>query len=858
MRKILLVLVSLSFALKAAAIDIVLSDEDLRFSSSDMSESFTVTLADDPTKLAGKSGNIKAKLKYNKKLFDSNLTGPILIPYTDGVVGKSDPVTLRLKDGDSIDNSQASKFSVVVPKGLKKRLEIDSYSNDLNIDAGSVTISGRVRIPTGSSSSFKSRKARVLNPLNTDPSADVEVEVVEIAADGTETPTGIVAVTDSEGNFEIELPPEAPPSVEYAIVAHNQDDPSQNLHAPAVQTEDLVIDPVSEFIHDQLIEGFQQAEDPIVRDNLSSTEMKDIVEQFEEFNPGIEETIEETEEKLADLFAPVIDNMLGVANDEEVEIPDQIPDEQADDDSQEPNDPLTDEDFEFDTTPTELGLAAGELAGDYFVVFYDGALEGSTSANPFGNESRVSAELEIGLARLSRPTEAGVLTVSPQPVLFSEAELLKFDQDGGFGQEGEENQNPDENSGGDDFGQGPDEGFDDQQDGPQGGPSCFAVEAFSETPKNNFSEEGFLATVDTNDVITVVVPATEDNDRFTDDFTGETYSFTFRDKDEVFQFYPVSGGFSVANNVGGGEQFNDATGEKIAEDTILGYQVIIKQSDETLEGLYGIVGVGTDLSGQGRIGVMSLKGTLDISASGAVVYSFDADTELERELSDSSSATCSEDYTVSVSTGSDEFTGPETGTAQFNSKNGRFTIDVIGEEEEEGQMVFEGYGAQDGSIAAFVVATNRNDQGGVARHPNQIDSASRELSFAVRLPESTPSLSGSYKIFSYSTSLSSSGGITLSSHKTGTITFSGTSFSIANTLENQAIKSGPSNSITTTTASSDFEGASGTATIGSTGEISFSAGGHSFQGYVQDEGNAIVVYATDNSNTMGLFLFVKQ
>ena len=928
MRKIALVLVMLGFALQATAIDIVLSDEDLRFSESDSAESFSVTLSDDPTKLAVKDGNIKAKLKFNKKLFESSQKGAILIPYTDGVVGYSDPITLSLKNSDDIEVASTSNFSIVVPKGIKKRLKVDNYKDSLSIDAGAVTISGRVQLPSGSSSSFKTRRARLLNPLNTSPEADVEITVVEVAADGTETETGFETTTDADGGFVAELPLDAQPGAEYAIVAHNQDNPEDSLRAPAVQPDEdepAVVDVVSNFIQEQIEEGFQNEE--ISQENLDSTEVIDIIESFTEFNPGREETVAESKASLDALFPPVIDNMLGVADDPVVEVPDQLPEEDDDEPEPEPEpdepdegnsdddggddqpdqpeeddsnddggddqpdqpeeddsnddqpeqpeeeeeqaDPLEDEDFEFETTPTELGLAAEEIAGDYFVVFYEGALGASNSLSPFGEEHRVSAELELGLARLSRPSEAGVLTVTPKPVLFSEASLFSNSNEGGgsisdgdeFGEgpgEGEFGEGPEDGE----FGEGPEDGDHGGPDdgfgqGPQDGSNCYSLEAFSGTPELRDGEAGgFLATVDTNDVMSVVVPASEET--HTHHGPNGSISTTIRDKDEVFQFYPVSGGFSIANNTGGGEEFNADTNVKISEDTIIGYQIAIKQSDETLEGLYGLVGVGTDLSGQGRIGVMNIKGTLDIAAGGTVVYSFDAGTELQREYTNDAIASCDDSFDVSVSTGADEFSQPETGTAQFTTRNGRMTIDLAHEEEEEGQMVFEGYASQDTSIAAFVIATDRNDQGGVARRPNQIDSASRELSFAVKLPSSTPSPSGTYKIFSYSTSLGTDGSIVLSSHKTGNITFTGTSFSIAGTLENQALKAGGSSAHSATTASSDFEGASGTATISETGEISFTAGGHSFSGYVQDGGNAIVTFAHDSSNTMGLFLFVKQ
>ena len=887
MRKLALVLVMVAFGLQVSAIDIVPSDDDLRFSESSPTQTFTVTLSDDPAKLAGKSGNIKAKLQFNKKLYESSLTGPVLIPYEDGVMQNSSPITLSLKNTDNIVNASESTFAISVSNGLKKKLGINLYKDALSVDADAVTLSGRVIIPSGSTNNFSTRrrtpqnmgKARQITPLNTDLGAGVEVEIVEIATDGTQTPTGITAVADEDGNFEIAMPEDATPSVEYAV--HVQADTGEDLIAFATESEDIVVNPVSTFIYDQFVEGVQDSDAPLIQEQITPTEMNDIVEQFEEFNPGIEETIEETQAKLEDLFEPVIDNMLGVANDADVELPSQLPDEDSIDDDEVPDedqppedeqDPLSDDDFVFETTPTDLGLAAEEIAGDYFVVFYEGALGGSTENNPFGDESRVSAELEIGLARLSRPSEAGVLTVTPQPVLFSEASLLAHSDDqGGSVQEDDQDQPQGDQGPGDDFGDGgqdgPNDDFgdggqdgpnDDFGQGPQDGSNCFTLEAYSGTPEGDFGEAGFLATVDTSNVVSVVVPAFEESHSFTDDFSGITYNTTFRDKDEVFQFYPVSGGFSVANNIGGGEEFNADTGLKISEDTIVGFQVIIKQSDEVLEGLYGIVGVGTDLGGPGRIGVMSLKGTLDIAAGGSVVYSFDASTQLEREYLESSIASCGDEYTVSVSTDGDEFSEAETGSAQFTSRNGRFTIDVADEDNEEGQMVFEGYAAQDASIAAFVIATDRNDQGGPARRSNQIDSASRELSFAVKLPSSTPSLSGTYKIFSYSTSLGTTGEVVLSSHKAGSIVFSGTSFSISGTVENQAIKAASSNAVSQAVASSDFEGTSGTATISASGEISFAAGGHSFSGYVQDGANAIVAYATDNTDSLGLFLFVKQ
>ena len=71
----------------AAAIDIVPSSENIRLNSTQDSTSFTLTLNDNIDKLSKKSGNLKVKLKYDKKLFTLSPVA-ISIPYVNGVFGE--------------------------------------------------------------------------------------------------------------------------------------------------------------------------------------------------------------------------------------------------------------------------------------------------------------------------------------------------------------------------------------------------------------------------------------------------------------------------------------------------------------------------------------------------------------------------------------------------------------------------------------------------------------------------------------------------------------------------------------------------------------------------------------------------
>ena len=85
-----------------------------------LNQTFTITTDENPSEIDGKSGVLKVKLKFPKKIFSSDAPKVIELPYTDGVVESSEAITLTLKDPDKFTKDKNVRFRIKGNKQLKK------------------------------------------------------------------------------------------------------------------------------------------------------------------------------------------------------------------------------------------------------------------------------------------------------------------------------------------------------------------------------------------------------------------------------------------------------------------------------------------------------------------------------------------------------------------------------------------------------------------------------------------------------------------------------------------------------------------------------------------------------------------
>ncbi len=773
------------FGLRAfASIPIIPSNTDLRFTNADRSEVVTFTLEDNPGALAGKTGVIRAQIKFNKKIFSVSPAN-IQIPYTNGVVGNSQPVTFTLKKSSSIDRDVS--FSVRVANKTARQLDLTNYSDTVSIDVGGIDISGTISIPEDDEENyqFRIRSPRHARATRTSSFQGPSVKLYEVNADGSLGELISTTTVDGNQHFDFDLPEGATLGAHYAAVLQGSGGPDLTVF---VDGEDIKIDPVNTFIFSEIAEKVGQTigNEEIDLDHFQANELQAIQEQFEEFNPNIEATVDETIGNLETSFTDVMTNMIGVANDEDGIA---VVDGQV----------VTQSDSEF-------GEVAGGVAGDYYAAFFTARLSGTSDENVYYSSHHFINGIQLGWARLSRPTPAGVVNIKPRPVLSSEAALITG----------------------------------------SGGEACYELEAATDRFNPTKMKDGnpnLFVTIDPQNIMTVIQPARENS------FTNMGTTFVAKDKDEVMKFYPVGEGLFFGAMAGGNETRLASNNTLMTNDLSIGFASIVKQSDfsiSQMDGNYGLVGAGADYNADGRIAMRGLDGIVTVE-DGSATANFH-DVEVVREYSGES---CSNAVTISSNEQESD------GEATLSISNRKILISTG----EEGASVFEGYPRPDGGVIVFVNSADRGQSGQRvdeegSRVKAEVDNANREFNIAVRLPSEAPNLNGkSYKLLSYDVSFANDGGISISNHKAGSLEFTGGNLSFVDQTLNTISRTSDSSEVASSIVPAS--NSSATPTIADNGFITFTVDGKVFRGYISSDSALIVLNAVTN-NSLGMYIAVLQ
>lgn len=820
------------------AIDLVPSSLNLRFSNSSPSQSFTVSLSDDISSLAGKSGTLKFKLKYNKKLFSASST-TVAIPYEDGELQASAPITFTLLNPDAITKSTTSPYSILVSSSVKKKLSINTYRGDLNIDAGALRLSGQVKLPNGQSS-IQSNLARVKNKSlvsrilakkfsyrarpnsflsarkiskNEETTDDVNIEqpvsLYEVDSEGNPVGEPIVTgMTDAKGEFDLEVPPEYGSEIfgtDYALFVEPD---SQSPLKSFIQPGENTLNPANDAVFDTVNDLDQEGQ--IDKEHVSSTEFAFMSDIFEKFNPANQATIDDSDEYLKETFGTVLENISLVADDD-------------------------------DSTgeQTEIGLIANDLDGDYYVTFFDAGLSGTD-----GSPTQISSQISLGVGRIGKPNEIGVLPITPVPGFSTRAslnDLSGVDMGGDMPPDDSGNLPPGGQLPPD--GELPDDLPDDIPDDvmpPPGPMGCFELQAETRFPSPEEMEEfkkeiNIYFTANPDGSITAVEAAQEH------EFKDMLGTVVFRSRDTVYQFKPFGEGMFLSTSLKGGQAFLKDTLEILTEEFTLGFASFIKQSEigfEDLAGNFGLVGVGYNLSSSGGTAVNMPSGTFSIDTSGLITVAI-GDSVLEKQAINSGTGSCGTEY--SISSKSDPV---KDSTAQLEIEGGKLKFDFA---DNPGQL-FEGYARSDGQLLVFVQNIDMQAQGDVinpyagSNKRKTIGHSNKSYMIAVKTGSTAPVMTGkSFRILSYAIGLNAEGGTSYLSSDIGTISFTATNVSLSGITQTQVLKATADSSDLPQLNSIEGPSGSGTYTVSDQGAISLTIGTKTYSGYVSADGTTLVL-----------------
>ena len=393
-RKLLAMLMPLAFILNTltvSAATYVTEPADIRFSTASPSQTFTITTDENPSEIDGKSGSLKVKLKFPKKLFSSDAPKVIELPYTDGVVDVSEPITLTLKKPDKFKKDKNVKLRIRGNKQLKKNFRFSDAVVEAAIEVGATDVSGQVTVPGSSSSSLRRFSTINRGVLAT----NVTVELIRVDENGNQVGDVIArTTTNANGEYNIEMPEGlvfGPDLVLRVVVDGNE------MRA-FLADDEVNIDPYSEYIYRECQENTDSLS------NLTADEINALTTLIQQFAVDIQDSLDISIANFEEIIGDFIINMIIAAND--------VDDEDFDD---EDNDDEEDEN-EFD---------AKSFGDKYFVAFFDTGLSGPKTQH---SDASTRATMELARAKFSKPNAVGSMKVKGFPVLIAEAELHKLEE----------------------------------------------------------------------------------------------------------------------------------------------------------------------------------------------------------------------------------------------------------------------------------------------------------------------------------------------------------------------------------------------------------------------------------------------
>lgn len=850
MRKIVLVLIAYLFmAMPAFTADVVPSNTDIRLDSSTTSRTVQFSLDEEISKLDGKEGFLKAKIKLSKKakklLELSSPKGQVFIPYTiDGNVQDSLAVEIALKDPDAvITQAEDLNYRVIFNKKLRKKFGLNNYQGNINIDVidsesedAGISVHGLVSLPDISGARTRKRaklnsKSRII-PFEEGSSEaqGATVEVYPVNEDGSIDKSGepvAQAVVDASGEFDIKLPaPEGDviyqPGPGFVVEVAGLEDGNSMMHS-FIDEEEMVVDPRSDFVFQEITEGF--AADTLEQANLAATEIKEFHEKVDQTSQNDELTIDATIEKLNENLGPLVENVLPAINDEEVEpaafdyTDFNIKDFNPDDDI-----------FLSDKVIPEEILNARNIAGDYNVAFYYGII---------GAELQ-SVVAQYGSATLSKPSETGFIDAIPSFKLRSEASFTNQANFGGVPPSEEAEGEPP-------LGDGVEPPLGDGGDVDP----CYQLIAVTDKPRSGSSGpkeddgsgsggSGLFFTTDALNVISVIESESSEPTS-----PGEVFKFT----STVTDFHPVGTGMYLGTNIKTGGAF-DATDDSylFGLEHNSGFAIMIKKSDITVDDLdtrYGFVGFSSLYKTGGDLSLITKYGYMDRSGSDAS-YSFT--NKILNRAAPVDKDVCS-DMVISSSIATEEGEG----TLEFDSE-GTLTISDGSLKKANQRNFFEGYVRPDAGILTFLSYEDKAEGGtfilpsASTREFLDVVEGSRTIHFGVKLADSIPDLTGtSFEMHSYAVTLDGAGNVIIETPVSGSrnpISFSGATVTIGSGTDH--VTSGDSSAIPSKTQAASSINGTGTAILGADGSMAFTVAGRVYQGFVSADKSALILVSSSD------------
>jgi hypothetical protein len=822
MRKIISAFLVSSFALSANAVSVVPSLNEINLSSDASSVTVKYSLSDTISKLHGKEGFLKAKLKLSNKLFTTDLPKKtIYIPYsTDGISANSLPFSVSLKEGEEIATGTYD-YKVVFPKKAKKKFGLTDFTGEINVTSSETqnlikgfarTINSSVTSSSIASFSSEGLEGKPVELHTMDSLGNVNPEVI--------SQTTVAA----DGSYELPLPAGENAGINYIVQVKEVDSDGDNL--PDSTLESLVyeknteITPWSDFVADKVKDalGSSQAE----FQNVSNEEIKDLVEDPQKINIVGGDTIEETQDKYNEKLGPFFSSSITNIDDEQaIDSPFNF-DEDFDIKDFNPGDIV------FQGGETGAGAIANDVAGRYFFAGYSNIV----SNNHHGVVS------EIGEAFLAKPSETGIINTILAPNLRSEALLNTTGSS--LITEGDE---------------------------PMPSPSCFQLQIATDRnlARPVFSEDkdlGFAFSIDENKVIIAISPENTSINEVPGPRTIQFTSSSF-----VTDFLPAGEGMFIGTTFKLGSGIDVDTGAPDIQEYQQGYSTLVKNADfnadlDPVKGKsYAIVGISHTMTGTGNEGLRSSYGSIDFAEDINVTVNFNHN-EVRRDVATTEN-TCGP---IAIASSSSNET--VSGVRNYDDRGKLVLLDAdefsVSPRRRFSQL--EGYIRPDAKLITLAAFSDLNIEGTAIRPGSIGDTvfdeaqvSKRDFYFATEILQAFPNITGeSYEMISYRAELDSDGNLTNYMPVSGsrdTLTFSGSTVSISygtqNIIQGKAFGNFPTATTNTPSSSGSVAAISG-AKAGNS--LEFTIDGENYIGYVTEDGKQIIMTSYSTSSVAIHFL----
>ncbi|NQY80662.1 MAG: hypothetical protein HRT47_10140 [Candidatus Caenarcaniphilales bacterium] len=364
------------------------------------------------------------------------------------------------------------------------------------------------------------------------------------------------------------------------------------------------------------------------------------------------------------------------------------------------------------------------------------------------------------------------------------------------------------------------------------------------TLTRNSTEEapGYSVSLGQDDSLTIVNPQEEE---FFRDDRGDLIGF--RSLVSTEKLYPAQAGVFMGTLIARGEEFVPDTLEIVGKEDIATFSFIFKKEDislQSFDGNFGVVGFGAEFGDDGSTLIFGNLGEIEIFSRTIAASDFRT-IRIKRIKNQSSTQLNSDGAVLSF-------------TDFFRVDKNKITMSLPIAFDET--IDLEGFANPQTNFFAVVGSSDERERGGRGRG---LTEAIRELVLAVRLPSSTPNLSGTqYQINKIEVFFDGSL-IEVFDEKQGIVTFSETEMNFTNQLERIIARDSDFSNINFTELALDDELLN--YSVSNTGFIQ--AGDLEnglFEGYVSDDAEIIILrYRTEDLSSdspnasMGLYILNK-